>query len=103
MPASRAAAWNVCQRAMRLVGFLASRFGQSGLRWVVHRRPKFDKDWSRQWHSALFFALANDLYKTINAVDRRDLEPRSLTDAQAASVHEQQGSSGDRVPYAAKD
>jgi len=49
------------------------------------------------------FALANDLNKTINAVDRRDLEPRSLTDAQAASVHEQQGSSGDRVPYAAKD
>jgi len=40
--------------------------------------------------------------KTI-AVDHRDLERRSLADTQAASVHEQQGSSGNRVPYAAKD
>jgi hypothetical protein len=40
---------------------------------------------------------------TIDAVDRRDFERRSLADAQAARVHEEQSSFGDRVPYAAKD
>ena len=65
--------------------------------------PQLGEDWLRHRHPALFVALANDLNQTINAVDRGDLKCYSLADPQPASVRKQQGSSGNRVPYATKD
>src|SRR6185295_2134918 len=61
------------------------------------------EDRLRQRHAAFLVALADDADQPVDAVDRRDLECRSLTDAQTARIHEQQSGFGDWTPYAAKD
>src|SRR4029453_268150 len=65
--------------------------------------PQLGEDGLRQRDAAFLVALADNPNKSIDPIDRPHLQPRRLPDAQAAGIHEQQGSSGDRAPCAAKD
>ena len=65
--------------------------------------PQLGEDGLRQRYAAFLVALADNANKSIDPIDRPNLKRRSLADAKAAGIHEQQGSSGDRAPYAAKD
>jgi hypothetical protein len=53
------------------------------------------EDRLRQRHAAFLVAPADDADQPVDAVDRRDLDRRSLADAQAARIHEQQSGRGD--------
>src|SRR5215831_9128611 len=65
--------------------------------------PQLGEDGLRQRYAAFLVAFADNPHKSIDPIDRPNLKRRSLADAKAAGIHEQQGSSGDRAPYAAED